>query len=53
MNKAPLSQCDKCGSEVPPDQITKEDPWYEFKILFLGVIIGGLLSRLFLWIQLG
>lgn len=51
MNEAPLSQCDKCGSAVPSDQITEEDLWYEYKILFLGIIIGGFLDRLFLWIQ--
>jgi len=51
MNEVPLSQCDKCGSEVPPDQIEQGDPWYELKILLIGVILGGFLRQLFTWLQ--
>jgi hypothetical protein len=48
-----LSQCDKCGSEVPPDQITEDDPWREIKILLIGVILGGFIRQLAVWLQIG
>ena len=51
MNEVPLMQCDKCGSEVPPDQIKEDDPWYELKIFGIGIIVGGFLHQLFMWLQ--
>jgi hypothetical protein len=52
-NEVPLMQCNTCGSEVPPDQISKGDPLYEIKIFVLGLICGGLLRMLFTWLQIG
>lgn len=51
INEVPLAQCDKCGSEVPPDQITEGDPFYEVKIFVVGLICGGFLRLLFTWLQ--
>ena len=38
--EVPLSQCDKCGSEVPPDAINW-DMRYTFKDTITSMFVGG------------
>ena len=55
MNELPLSQCSKCGSEVHPDDINWDMRYNHidcFKVFLLGMVAGGLLSSLILWIRL-
>lgn len=55
MNEVPLSQCSKCDSEVPHDQI-KWDMRYSHidlgKALLFGIVIGGFLRLFFTWLML-
>ena len=56
MNEVPLSQCPLCGEETDPDAVDSGiDKQFktEMKILLVGVILGGFLRQLFMWIQLG
>jgi hypothetical protein len=50
-----LSQCSKCGSEVPSDQIDWNMQFTAVdcsKALVLGILIGIALESLFIWIRL-
>ncbi len=39
--------------EITLDQVAKNGPLYEVKLLFIGMIVGGFLHQLFIWLQIG
>ena len=55
MNEVPLSQCDKCGSEVPPEDIDWDMLYTAgdcFRVFLLGLALGGVFSAVVLWFRL-
>ena len=54
--EVPLSQCDKCGSEVPPDHIDWDKQYNHidcFKVFVFGIIVGGFASSFIMWLRFG
>ena len=54
--EAPLSQCPLCGEYTDADEVDDgidKQIKKEIKILIVGIILGGFLRQLFIWLQIG